>query len=353
MNIRKTGSTVITRVACAIVFITFTFLFVYKYQATTLEYLQHVLAEGKTHYDSLIGGVVITLLVQVLQMVVYRYHRLSDASYSLTYLPSMLLLALLTDIRICDDGTITPGTFLYLSPLVIAFYFLAVRLALQWIRLPQKGGGPLATVELLLNLIIMTAMISTVCALANGDRKFHNSMKTERAYATGDIDKVIAMTEGATEADTTLTLYRCLALDAHKTLGDSLFYAPVAGSKDALYNLKGVRTYITNATMLRRKRHSADYALCALLLNRDVNGFARQLVKTYTVNDSLPQHYREALIIHQYHNANPVTYYQNELMEAGYDSLMHMRNRNVAIYDRNSPFYNNYKKTYWAYYLDH
>ena len=50
------------KIACAILFLIFTFCFLYYYQADILTVEQHVLSHGQTHYDRTIGAVLITLL---------------------------------------------------------------------------------------------------------------------------------------------------------------------------------------------------------------------------------------------------------------------------------------------------
>ena len=49
------------RLLCAIVFCTFSFCYLYFYQADILAVEQHLLSGGKTHYDRTIGAVLITV----------------------------------------------------------------------------------------------------------------------------------------------------------------------------------------------------------------------------------------------------------------------------------------------------
>ena len=48
------------RVMCAILFLCFSFLYLYEYQADVLAVAQHVLSDGQTHYNRTIGAVLIT-----------------------------------------------------------------------------------------------------------------------------------------------------------------------------------------------------------------------------------------------------------------------------------------------------
>ena len=88
----KNSSTITIHVMCAIVFSLFSFCWLYFFQADVLMMAQHVLSKGVTHYNPLIGACVITLLLYLLQKVLYRFLKLKKRSHALTYLPSMLIL---------------------------------------------------------------------------------------------------------------------------------------------------------------------------------------------------------------------------------------------------------------------
>lgn len=88
----QSNSTV--RWMCAIVFITFSFLWLYGFQSDVLAAAQHVVSDGRTEYHPLLGAVLITVLLQVLQLLVYTVFRLINRGHALTYFPSMLALCL-------------------------------------------------------------------------------------------------------------------------------------------------------------------------------------------------------------------------------------------------------------------
>lgn len=90
--------TIVMRIGCAIFFLVFTTLYLSKYQPDILAVTQHVLSGGATHYNSVIGTILITLVLWLIQVALYGWTGLSHRAHALTYLPSMLLLAILTDI---------------------------------------------------------------------------------------------------------------------------------------------------------------------------------------------------------------------------------------------------------------
>ena len=59
---------------------------------------QHVLSGGATTYDNLIGASVITAVMLVIHTFMYSLLHLDRWFYWLTYLPSFLVIAVLTDI---------------------------------------------------------------------------------------------------------------------------------------------------------------------------------------------------------------------------------------------------------------
>ena len=70
------------RVACAIFFILFTFLYLYDYQADIMSVIQHVLSQGATHYNRLVGAVLITFVLWLLQFSIYGLIRLERVGHA-------------------------------------------------------------------------------------------------------------------------------------------------------------------------------------------------------------------------------------------------------------------------------
>ena len=87
----KDGTGIIMRLVCAIFFILFTTLYLNKYQPDILAVTQHVLSHGATHYNNVVGTILITLTLWLIQVAIYAGTRLNHRAHALTYLPSMLL----------------------------------------------------------------------------------------------------------------------------------------------------------------------------------------------------------------------------------------------------------------------
>ena len=96
---QRNSSTLSIRLMCAIVFCLFSFCFLYLFQSDILAAAQHALSNGLTSYKPLTGAIIITLVLQILQLLIYSLIRLRKRFHALTYLPSMLVLGFLTDIN--------------------------------------------------------------------------------------------------------------------------------------------------------------------------------------------------------------------------------------------------------------
>lgn len=340
---------------CAIVFLSFTFIFLYSYQSQTLLYTQHTLSGGKTHYDILIGGIIITSLVILLQSLTSRWLKLGNHSYALTYAPSAFMLILLTDVRINSyDSSIQNGLFIYWLPLALFALFMLIKLAKQWIPKEQKHERFLSSSYLLSNLLIMLLLIAFTCFTSNNDNIFKSRIKAEQALIVDNNDDIIKVTTKANIADSTLTLYRAIALDNNNTIADSMFHCPVIGNRASLYYpYENNHRLILPMGKLREHKPSKDYRLCSLLLECQLDAFAHELTKYYTINDSLPTHYKEALVLYQHQRSTPITNYHDEIMEINYDSIQIINHKYKSENERNYHIHKTYNKTYWQYYFLH
>ena len=61
MNNFKKDDTLKMRLLCTVLFLSFTFVYLYFYQADILAVAQHVISNGTTHYNRTIGAVIITV----------------------------------------------------------------------------------------------------------------------------------------------------------------------------------------------------------------------------------------------------------------------------------------------------
>ena len=93
-----------------------------------------------------------------------------------------------------------------------------------------------------------------------------------------------------------------------------------------------------------------DWLLCAYLLDRHVGQYAHLLPKYYAVNDSLPKHYQEALILYNHMTSHPVVTFNNSVMEADFEDYQDLQKKYVDRRERYTALREKYGNTYWFYY---
>ena len=94
----------------------------------------------------------------------------------------------------------------------------------------------------------------------------------------------------------------------------------------------------------------ADYYLCALLLDRKLDKFASEVTGYYPLNDSLPQHYKEALVLYKRIRTNPVCVYNDESLEENFNDYQAMLREKAPLAAIRNKTRRAFGRTYWYYY---
>lgn len=371
---QKGGSTIVTKTVCAATFVAFTFLWLYCFQADVLAVAQHVLSGGQTRYDRLVGALLITGGLWLLQLIVYSFTRLNKTFHALTFFPSMLVLAVITDIS--SDLHFTIGSWWWAAPLLTAVWLLLVLLG-RGMQVIDEGSGKLFTRRTWVNLTIMCAMMAGVAVIGNTEAVFHFRARAETSLMSGNIDRALSVGSSSHESDANLTMLRVYALSRSGQLGDRLFHYPVVGGSDAmlpfgtvsrtlLYPADSIFRYlgaIPRQTMSTRhylkrleqdslaKAPVADYMLCACLADRDLDTFARLIGRYYEVSDKLPRHYREALTLYTHMRSHPVVTWSDNVIEEDYADLQRLQSKYPDASERKVRVEEKYAGSYWYYYF--
>ena len=93
------------------------------------------------------------------------------------------------------------------------------------------------------------------------------------------------------------------------------------------------------------------YLLMGYLLDKRLDDFAKWVGKFYDLNDTLPQHYREALVLYSHLRSQPVVDYHHAVTEADfadYQQLERSEPNNKVL--RQNLLRDTYGNTYWYYY---
>lgn len=379
----KNSSTISIQLVCAIVFILFTLPYLYFFQADMLAAAQHVLSGGQTSYSPIAGALIITLILLCVQRVVQRIAGLRKHSYALTYFPSMMLLTLLTSITLDGSTMYALGFRAWLMPLLLAVWVVAVLLArgLQGVE-PAREPTGLMSRAMWFNMLQLSLFIILSVSMSNTHAVEHYRMKAETYLMKGDYRGALQVGQKSLESDDNLQMIRMYALARTDQLGENLFAYPVAGSSasmlpveglskfmmypvDSLYKFLGAKPRGAMTThryleLLQRRdsfarKPVADYELCGLLIDKQLDQFVSRLQTLYADSDSviadrLPKHYREALILYTHQRLRPQIVYRNSVMDEDWKNLKDLEKQYTDSTERKGKVEELYRGTYWYYY---
>ena len=342
--------------------------------------VQHVLSEGATHYNRIIGSVVIIAVLCLVQAGVKRLGGLGGVLYALTYMPSLILLAGLT----CVDNSFTDmpigGARLWVL-LALLVVYVAASLLLKfggsvWYSVANDG----VIGSLWKNLLCMAGMFLVVALCSNTDSTFHYRLRVERLLSAGSYGKALQVGEKSDDTDASLTMLRIYALSKSRQMGERLFEYPLVGGssallpdgndvrclyypEDAVFKSLSIRKKGVMSPMeylLYVERHGlalkpvADYILCGYLLDKDLDCFVSAIRHKYNLTSaSLPKHYKEALTLYTHLRANPVLVYHSEVMDADYADFQKILKSYPDKREREAYVRDTYGSTYWFYYFFH
>ena len=327
---------------------------------------QHLLSGGRTHYDRTIGAVLITLTLFIIHLGVLAVTRFTHRAHSLSYFPSLLLLAAMTGITIHNDGTYTFGWWNWGVLVLLVLFIVVAWMVRSWLRVDKNAkGGRLSWATYWHNLLAMFLMFFFVGMTSNHNDVLHYRLHAEACLARHDYDGALQVGKKAMVCDSNLTLLRVHALAKKHQLGERLFEYPLCGGSAVMMpDGKSVRP-VFYPTYQFVKYPALDYKLCQLLLDKNIDGFAR-LVKqnaevfgveerketdTTVVADQLPKHYREALVLYSRLRSHPVIVYHHDVVEADYEDFLKIARSEKDIACRGVKLRDAYHNTYWYYYF--
>lgn len=348
--IRLQDSTAITKMACAILFIVFTYVYLRFFQADVLAMAQHTLSGGVTSYQGEVGAVLLTVVLSLLALGVYALTKLEGYTHALVYFPSLLLLAMITspDERLTKGFSM--GIWAWLLPLLLALFAVLVVVSRKLLSsLEVEKGDALHSSLLWINLGQVLLMLLFVTLACNHHDVFHYRMRMESLMLKGDYAAALQVGKRSLATDSSLTMLRIACMEKTNTLGEKLFTYPLVGRGEAMSaNGKSVRTLMWKD---RGRRHTADYALAKCLLNKDLDGFAKRVGKYYRTDSAyVPTHFREALVLYTHTRGNPLLVYHDNVMDADFQDYQALANSHADPVVRANALRDTYGNTYWYYY---
>lgn len=371
-------------VVCAVVFSLFTFFWLYQFQADTLAVVQHTLSKGQTHYNPLMGALIITVILFIVQQGVYAILRTKRITHGLTYFPSFLLLAVLSSLGVSSSGHVSMGVGLWLFPVLLVLWGGLVWLCIQLHKREEntRADGFFSR-PTWINLLMLSVMMLMVTLIGNTNAVYHYRTHAEVALRDGHVDEALRVGARSHETDESLTMLRLYALSQQGLIGDSLFSYAIAGtSSDMLPQLNGSRSHLLiypvdslwahfgalrpsdemtvhdylDALALDTLSTPAyrDYRLAGMLIDRQLDSFVVALPNYYPVEaDSLPRHYREALTLYYNIVADSTLResYSDTLMLQRWLEFQDLREQYPEPRELQLRLPKHLTHTYWPYYL--
>ena len=373
-NRRRTAR--IIAVASGLLFSAFSFTYLSVFQKDVMEALHYSLAQGKTVYAPWMSAVLITVVLLVLRWAVNALVGLKGPLKALSYFPSCLLLGVLTDVghNVYHGGGIS-DTWGWMLPLCLVLYgvlgWLLARAARLWLNPEMPDIWVVNS-----NFMTLLMLCFMTIGIGNTNVHFHHELQVEEALRKQDYGRALQVAEKTMDPSRNLTALRAYAMSRQGTMGEDLFrYPQLYGAAGLLMGTSDEKALRLNAdslsvylgakpalgepalTFFRRiceeesgNYTTLDYYLSALLLEKKLDEFVRAFDELYTVRDSIPYYYRQALFLDSKMHPSAVTDSVDVALEELWGKYLQKQQelsgqRGEANYMRRE-----FGDTYWWYY---
>lgn len=358
---------------CAALFALFSFLFIYCFQGELLALMQDHLSDGITKSNKLLAALIITALLMLLQWVINRYSKLHGSWEALSYIPSCLLLALITDV---NDGTMVYSLYKWLLgvPLCVVLYIGVVWLNRMLDSVNKKDMFGV----LWPNMLTLSLLFVLTGQIANSAPAPHMELAAWSYLHDYKYDKVLEVGRRSDDCNAELTALRNLAMAKTGQLGERLFYYPQRNGADGLiynryakqskaygaaefyrhlggnipYGGESGRAYAQRMAMKNDSAIYRDMYLAALLLDKDLDAFVNETAAMAQAEGVLPTHYQEAWMLYNMLNPDsPVAFVPDSTVAAKFNAYRALRTEyNDDAVAAENLCRRKFGNTYWCYY---
>lgn len=360
-------------VLCAVLFAIFSFIYIYVFQGELLALMQDHLSGGVTQSNTFLTAFLLTLLLGGLQWLINRNSKLHGRWEALSYIPSCILLALVTDV---NDGTMlySVSKWLWSIPISILLYIGVV-----WLNRMMTGVRKRDFFGLLWpNLLAFTLLFVFTAQVSNHAPAPHMELAAWHYIHDSKYDKVLEVGSKSDDYNPELTALRNLALAKTGQLGERLFHYPQPYGADGLvynrhnkqsnaygaaefyrhlsgnipYGGENGRAYTYRMAMKNDSAVYRDLYLAALLLDKDLEAFVKETGELTKADTLCPTHYQEAWILYnEQHPDSPVAFIADSAMVSRFAAYRELQSE----YDDNAVVAENlcrrkFGKTFWCYY---
>ena len=340
------------RLIFSVIFFVYSFVFLYFIQGDLLAEAQYVYSNGLTTYSILFGAIILTVVLLIVSRVMNILFHYPSELYVLSYLPSFLLLSVITSVNIDAFRDFTFGEWIWVFPLVLVVYFILILLIIPKLEhFKRKSSNNYFTKLIWKNSLIFLLLSLLTASVSNTNNVIYYELKAERLILNGKYDHVLEVGANSLETSRRLTELRMYALAKTGRLCDDLFDYPQYYGVDGLLDIsdttesyyrfssknicKSMGAYcdksvkssgrylqlmkekfsivddfvldtLSNDSLIgnlckkcyiRNKKIIDSYYLAYLLLDKNLDGVLRYFDNKYVFGDSLPQAVKEALLL--------------------------------------------------------
>jgi hypothetical protein len=374
INRRKTAR--ILSVACGFLFSAFSIVYLAVFQKDVMEALHYSLAQGKTVYAPWASAIILTVVLLLIRWGINGLVGLKGPLKALSYFPCYLLLGVLTDVthNVYHGGGID-ASWATLLPVLLVVYgmvgWLLARAARLWINPEIPTGVVINT-----NLITLLGLCLMTVGIGNTDIHFHHELQAEEALRHQDYPLALQVGEKSMDPSRNFTALRAYAMSREGTMGEKLFRYPqlygAAGllistsnekalrlNADSLYVYLGASPKLGESAMSFFQRiceeetgnHTTlDYYLSALLLEKKLDTFVSKFQELYTVRDSIPWYYRQALFLYEKMHPSVKAAETDEVMEEWWQKYTAKQQELSGNAGEANWMRRDFRDTYWWYY---
>ena len=375
-NIHRRRTARIIAVASGLLFSVFSITYLSVFQKDVMEALHYSLAQGKTVYAPWVSAVLITIVLLLVRLLINGLTNLKGPLKALSYFPSCLLLGVLTDVGhdVYHGGGIA-DVWSWMLPLVLVLYvaiaWLLARAARLWLN-PEIPDGFVVNSNLLTLLLLCFMTVG----IGNDNIHFHHELQVEEALRRQEYGRALEVAGKTMDPSRNLTALRAYAMSRQGTMGEDLFrYPQLYGAAGLLMGTSNEKALRLNADSLsvylgaepalgepaldffRRICHeetgnytTLDYYLSALLLEKKLDEFVKEFEALYTVRDSIPLYYNQALFLYAKKHGASTEEITNEALEELWGKYRMKKEELSGQRGEANRMRREFGDTYWWYY---
>lgn len=335
----------LTNLVCGGLFIIFATVYLGYFQKDLLEAIHYSMSHGYKEFNIVPATIIIITILLIMRWGLNLLMRLRGRVSALAYLPSFLGLVTMTGFgrNLYMEGF--SYAWWWVMPVATVLFVVAVVMIRKVLRIPKNHGTDLQQ-SMIWNIALMLLMsVGTLC-LGNTDRFLHNELRMENLMAKDMNEKALKCAAKSLRTTRTLTALRMLAMTKEGKTGELLFEYPqyyksdgmffdndssktLRYTNDSVYALIGERPAPGERRMeyLKRMAYKGDscynarlYYLAGLMLQKDMDGFAKAVADFRIKGDSLTRYFKEAAIM--YKEKNPQWSFEIEDRDSTCHKLM-------------------------------